>query len=161
MKYSFCYLIATIIVVIIILVVLYVFIGTVNITITQAYIPITTTSCPITNIQLSGSPSYPVADCITTAQDFSIQVSFPIYIIALMSFISWFLFVLFGGIGLFALPLDLIYDFCTRPKKMSPAKMDIQRRRILEDSQQLRVLANDTHAMEERGALKRSSITYI
>lgn len=33
-----------------------------------------------------------------------------------MAFIGWFLFVLFGGVGLSALPMDLINEFLNRPK---------------------------------------------
>ena len=33
-----------------------------------------------------------------------------------MSFIGWFLFVMFGGVGLSALPMDLIREFIMRPK---------------------------------------------
>lgn len=31
-----------------------------------------------------------------------------VYVMALMSFIGWCLLVLFGGVGLFALPIDAI-----------------------------------------------------
>jgi hypothetical protein len=35
-----------------------------------------------------------------------------------LSFFSWFIFIIFEGVGLPALPLDLIYDFVKRPKKI-------------------------------------------
>ena len=38
----------------------------------------------------------------------------------LMAFIGWFFFALFGGIGLAAIPMDLIRSFTGRPKHMSP-----------------------------------------
>jgi len=47
-----------------------------------------------------------------------INVSFPIYTIGLISFLSWFLFTLFGGIGLTAIPLDLLRSYAARPKKI-------------------------------------------
>jgi LMBR1 domain-containing protein 1 len=37
------------------------------------------------------------------------------WIMALVSFLGWFLFVLFGGIGMAALPMDLLVDFSQRP----------------------------------------------
>ena len=74
-----------------------------------------------------------------------------------MSFISWFIFVLFGGIGLAAVPLDLIYDFCTRPKSMSKEQIDAKKKRILEDSVLLKELGNETRALEEKGAKTKSS----
>ena len=45
----------------------------------------------------------------------TLTVSFPIYLLALMSFIGWFLFVLFAGVGLSALPIDLILEWKNRP----------------------------------------------
>ena len=44
------------------------------------------------------------------------NVSFPVYMMCLISFAGWVLFILFGGVGLAALPLDLIFDFWYRPK---------------------------------------------
>jgi len=153
LKYSFCYLIATIIITIAILIVLYVFIGT-------AYIPVRTVNCSVANIQLSTDTTFQTSmnthNCITSTTEFSIQVSFPIYIIALTSFVSWFLFVLFGGIGLAALPLDLIYDFTSRPKKLSSSQVESQRKRILNDGQVLKELANEAKSLEEAGAKERS-----
>jgi LMBR1 domain-containing protein 1 len=35
---------------------------------------------------------------------------------AIMSFFGWIFLILFGGVGLFALPIDMINDFRKRPK---------------------------------------------
>ncbi len=79
-----------------------------------------------------------------------------------MSFISWFLFVLFGGIGLAALPLDLFYDFATRPKKLTATQMETQKKKIIQESQRLKEMAVETKTLEDRGAKKNSSkIIYI
>lgn len=48
----------------------------------------------------------------------SFQSTFIVYMIALVSFVGWFLFAIFGGVGLAALPMDLITAFTTRPKPM-------------------------------------------
>jgi len=37
-----------------------------------------------------------------------IRTSLAVYIIAILSFVGWFFVVFFGGVGLFALPMDLI-----------------------------------------------------
>lgn len=149
----------TIIVVIIILVILYAFIGTVKLiyNYSQAYIPIKTVNCSISNIQLSTDKVLNTNGCTNADQDFKIDVSFPIYIIGFMSFISWFLFVLFGGIGLAALPLDLIYDFCTRPKKLSTSEMESQKKKIINESMRLKEIAAETKHLEEKGAKKSNS----
>ena len=47
-------------------------------------------------------------------------VTFPVYLLALISFIGWFFFAIFGGIGFMALPVDLVMDFVTRPTPMKP-----------------------------------------
>ena len=41
----------------------------------------------------------------------NMQVTFSTYVMAMMGFVGWFLFVTFGGIGMGALPLDLIRGF--------------------------------------------------
>lgn len=46
--------------------------------------------------------------CSAVDVDLTIEVTFPIYVVGFMSFIGWFLFVVYGGIGVVALPLDLI-----------------------------------------------------
>lgn len=123
----------------------------------KAYIPVVTNNCSIVDINSSSSDIYTFSSCNVSSTEFSIQVSFVIYIIALMSFISWFLFVLFGGIGLFALPLDLLYDFCTRPKKLNSTQLEKMKKQIIDDGLMLRELANETRSMEERGVTKKNS----
>lgn len=53
--------------------------------------------------------------CVKDRYIWSIPVTFPTYITAFISFIGWFFFTLFAGIGLVALPLDLINEWRTRP----------------------------------------------
>jgi len=50
-----------------------------------------------------------------TEVSMDISVGPPIYIIGMLSFVGWIFFVLFGGVGLTALPLDLIIEFKNRP----------------------------------------------
>ena len=56
--------------------------------------------------------------CTSTAETLNITVSFPIYVIALASFLGWWLLILFLGAGLSALPVDLINEFRFRPRPM-------------------------------------------
>jgi hypothetical protein len=46
--------------------------------------------------------------CDRSDETLKITVSFPIYVIALASWLGWFLLILFLGAGLSALPIDLI-----------------------------------------------------
>ncbi len=52
-----------------------------------------------------------------------LEASFAVYVIALMSFFGWIFVVLFGGVGLFALPIDMINEFRHRPKARKSAEM--------------------------------------
>jgi LMBR1 domain-containing protein 1 len=47
-----------------------------------------------------------------------------VYVIAIMSFFGWICVVICGGVGLFALPLDMINDFRNRPKARRTAEMN-------------------------------------
>ena len=60
----------------------------------------------------------------------SLPVSFPIFAMAFMAFIGWWLFVLFGGVGLSALPLDMINDFLNRPELLT-TKQAAEKKMIL------------------------------
>jgi len=46
-----------------------------------------------------------------------------VYVIAIMSFFGWIFVVLFGGVGLFALPIDMINEFRHRPKARKTDEM--------------------------------------
>lgn len=48
-----------------------------------------------------------------------LKVGFDVYIIAVMCWVGWLFFVVFGGIGLSAVPLDLILAFADRPVPIS------------------------------------------
>ena len=45
-----------------------------------------------------------------------IEVGFPVYVMGILSFIGWIVLVFFGGLGLPALPMDLIMEFVNRPQ---------------------------------------------
>lgn len=50
-------------------------------------------------------------------------MSFPVYVIAVFSFLGWWFFALFAGVGLFAIPLDFIHAYRNRPVKRKPAEL--------------------------------------
>lgn len=55
-------------------------------------------------------------------QYMTLQVSVSTFFAAIMAWIGWFFFALFGGIGLAAMPLDLIMLYVNRPKHMDAAE---------------------------------------
>ena len=77
------------------------------------------------------------AICTIGSTDLQIPVTFPIYIMALMSFIGWFLLVLFGGVGLSAIPMDLINKFRFRPQKLTRAELEAKGRLLRERARDL------------------------
>lgn len=59
-----------------------------------------------------------------------IPVSLPLYIIAFLAFVGWWFFTTFVGVGFFALPLDLINAYRTRPTPIS-TKAYFEQRTVL------------------------------
>jgi LMBR1 domain-containing protein 1 len=58
---------------------------------------------------VNGSPS---------SERWSVRTTFPVYCIALATVIGWLLFMVFAGVGLIALPVDLIKSYLYRPQTM-------------------------------------------
>jgi LMBR1 domain-containing protein 1 len=57
--------------------------------------------------------------CGFTPAVLTIGVTPVVYVVAMITFLGWFLFVVFGGIGLAALPLDLFSEYANRPVPMN------------------------------------------
>ena len=85
----------------------------------------------------------------------TISVSFIIYAIAILSFVSWFVFAFFGGIGLAAVPLDFFYSFFTRPRSMSGRNLKKRKEILLTELEELKILGNELTDLEERGANRK------
>lgn len=75
--------------------------------------------------------------CTWNVQYIEMTVSFTVYVAALMSFLGWFMFTAYVGIGLVALPMDLIQSFKQRPKVLSLSEARQQRRQLMNRSQEL------------------------
>lgn len=150
-KYSFWYLFATIVVVLLILIVSYAFLSV-------AEIPVLTNNCSIVHVTSSLDTQALVNyACYETSTHLTVDVSFPIYLIGIMSFVSWFLFVIFGGIGLAALPLDFIYDFCTRPKKISSKDLVKLKEKVGIRAKAIKEIANQCKDMEVNSDVLKKS----
>jgi len=89
------------------------------------------------------------AKACVEASDSSInfKVGFQVYMVAFMCFIGWFFFVTFGGIGLSALPIDLILEFVDRPRPIDEVTFQQERREIGRISQEL---LSTAAALQER-----------
>ena len=58
-----------------------------------------------------------------TSETISLEASLAVYVVAVLSFFGWIFLVIFGGVGLFALPIDMINEFRHRPKPRKSTEM--------------------------------------
>jgi len=72
------------------------------------------------NVEYDGSYSDIVSDEGETT--LTLTVGLATFFAALMAWLGWFLFSLFGGIGMAAMPLDLLSTFKNRPRHMDPTE---------------------------------------
>ena len=133
-------------------------------TIGYAQIPMQSISCNYNSFNISSTvdiSSLNLDNLCTINKDDSIElkVSFIIYAIAILSFVSWFVFSFFGGIGLAAVPLDFFYSFFTRPKSMSGRNLKKRKKFLLSELEDLKQLGNEINDMEQRGANRRCCLS--
>lgn len=126
----------------------------------EAYIPVTSLRCPILENAFVDSESEVIDSEFEKCENpnstlFSIKISLPIALMGILCFMSYIFFSFYGGIGLFAFPLDLIYSFCTRPVKLSPARLEEAKKEIIVSAADLKDLAVQLKEMEKRGDNKR------
>jgi LMBR1 domain-containing protein 1 len=78
--------------------------------------------------------------------------NFQVYIIAMFMFFGWLLLFFSLGVGVIALPFDLIYEFIHRPSPMQPAEFDVKKKILLDNLLFLRRRCNET--LEERSKIE-------
>jgi len=76
-------------------------------------------------------------NCLENRYHWDIALTFPIYVMAFLSFIGWWFFTLFAGVGLTSLPMDLINEYRTRPKPMKTATYFEEKRKLGERAKSL------------------------
>ena len=91
--------------------------------------------------------------------DIEIKVNFLIYAIAVLLFVSWLLFALFGGIGLAAIPIDLFCSFCKRPKHMKSREIDRRKDILIKNIEELRLLGQEVKKLESKGDNRRCKLS--
>lgn len=77
-------------------------------------------------------------DCGGGSDTFTVEISFAVYFICFLAFIGWWIFVLFVGVGLSALPMDMINSFRNRPRRIDQGEFNRRRTRLLQHVQNLR-----------------------
>ncbi|KFG61160.1 putative LMBR1 family region protein [Toxoplasma gondii RUB] len=83
----------------------------------------------------------------------NMKVDLGVYLLAAMSFVGWFTFALFGGIGVAALPLDAFVNFRRRPRAISLSTFKEIRRQLGEKAKKLRFIGE---ALRDEEALQQT-----
>jgi len=100
--------------------------------------------------------------CVTSwaAAAVRIQCGPLVYFMAIVAFFGWFFFVLFVGIGLTSLPMDLLVDFTTRPQPIDLQEYAKQKMLLNERAQKLMEVANKLGVDAHRSGDRRTRTTY-
>ena len=86
-----------------------------------ANLPVVSTTCSYTSqpgIFVDANSTSTFSQCVSSDETLQVTVSFPIYLIAIITFVGWFPLMVFLGAGLIALPVDLINEWRFRPRPM-------------------------------------------
>lgn len=89
--------------------------------------------------------------CIKTSYLWAISVTFPVFIMAILAFLGWFLWTIFVGCGLFTLPMDLLNDYKNRPVPMTDEEYRNEKKKIGDRSKLLLEAAKALKTAEQNG----------
>ena len=151
LKHSLCCFLITFIFLLVLSLILYFAIG-------EAQVPVTVFEGSFSNSKIGIEDNLDESKIITNLDDeqtLDLSVSYITYCIAILSFISWFLFALFGGIGLSAVPLDFFHSFLTRPIKVRSSEINIRKEVLLREVETLKLLGEEIKKLEDAGAHKK------
>jgi LMBR1 domain-containing protein 1 len=81
--------------------------------------------------------------CKPASSILNMDVTIVIFLAAVMSFVGWFLFSIYVGIGFIALPLDCFNAFIHRPKMLSTSEARNQRKVLMKRSEELLKVGDD------------------
>jgi len=101
------------------------------------------------------------ATCTQSGESVALRISvtLAVYIVALTTFLGWFLFTVFAGVGLVALPMDLVRDYSMRPQPLNLEEYAKQRMMLNERAAQLQQLGaklgTDAHRKRDRRSVAR------
>lgn len=108
----------------------------------EASIPISTLTLNVVD-SLSPSNQPVIKSLHGISNTLALKVSFPIYVIAIFGFFGWWFFVIYAGVGLTALPLDLILEYKGRPKRMKKEEFTKARDDLVKELAGLRKMGDD------------------
>ena len=160
-KVALMYTLIIIAILIIILFICYSYVSRVHIPVQSVAIPFSLSSAwnnPFTSM-ISTSPTYCSSSsssipntylcvcgslqCNWYNHEIIFHSTFIIYMATLLTFLGWFIFSIYSGIGFMALPLHLIQNFIYRPKLLSSAELRLQKQSLCNRSQELIKIGED------------------
>lgn len=66
-----------------------------------------------------------------------VETSWVVYTMSMMAFVGWILLILFGGVGMFALPIDWINEWRNRPRPRRSDEMRLTKGALLRTAERL------------------------
>ena len=116
-------------------------------------------NCNYDNIILNSDRIISLSDihCGIKKDDESIElnVNIIIYSMAVLTFLSWIIFALFGGIGLASVPLDFFVSFKSRPQIITDHSVKNRKKILFDEIVELRTMGDRLKELEDRGAPKK------
>lgn len=85
-----------------------------------------------------------------TVETLELPVSFFVYIIAMVTALGWIFFFIYGGVGLTALPVDIIYEYMHRPKRITAAEYAREVNQIAAQAQRLMSVGKELQEKERK-----------
>ena len=74
---------------------------------------------------------------------------------AFLTFLSWIIFALFGGIGLASVPLDFFVSFKSRPRIITDESIKDRKKILFDEIVELRQMGDRLNELETKGAAKK------
>eukprot|EP00959_Pyramimonas_sp_CCMP1952_P035347 740594-Pyramimonas_sp.AAC.2 len=94
---------------------------------------------------------------IPPEETWSVRTSFPVYVMALAACIGWVLFIVFAGVGVVAMPVDLILDCAHFPRTIITKTEYVKRARDVHlKSKELAERAKELHSAQTADGKKRA-----
>ena len=125
------------------------------------YSSIGRTDIPISVLKCHSMPIPSNADIgnickpVKKTKSIELKVNIIIYSVAVLTFVSWLIFCLFGGIGLSSVPMDFFISFCNRPKKISSDEINERKKNLLKEIEEIKLLGDQVDEMEKSGVQKK------
>ena len=94
-------------------------------------------------------------DVIINNESVELNVNIIVYSMAVLTFISWIVFALFGGIGLASVPLDFFVSFKSRPKILTSESVKRRKKILYDEICELRQKGDELNEMETKGDNKK------